>query len=307
MDKLIITCATAWDGYENVAGMHLPRTARETADSLRQARDAGAAVAHVHEPYPKEGAPPIGTDIEAWLEVAEHIRESTDIVYEHGQGGVPYFPRRLTSGGSTVGQVQQRFDLRREKPEMIAYALNALDFVFGQRQAYSHGTREEFERDMRLCRESGVKPAMEVWHGGSFFNFQWLVDRGLLDKPYWLTCFFGGNGGMAGPATIDELLARVKLVPPGGMWQVAIWSGIKGRATTRDQLSIAAHAIALGGHVRVGMEDNPYYWDGIPAESNAQIVERIAIIARQMGREVASPNEAREMLGLSTQGIKDQT
>ena len=75
---------------------------------------------------------------------------------------------------------------------------------------------------------------------------------------------------------------------------------MKGRATTQDQLAIAAHSIALGGHVRVGMEANPYYWDGVPAESNAQIVERIANIARQLGREIASPDEARNMLGLST-------
>ncbi len=299
MDKLIITCATAWDGYEDLKGINAPRTAKEIADSVRQARDAGAAVTHVHEPYPKQGAPPYGSDVEAWLEVAQLIRQTSDIVYEHGQGGVPYFPRQLVSRVRPPGETQKTFDLGKEKPEMIAYALNALDFVFGQRQSYSHGTREEFERDLRMCREKGVKPAFEIWHGGSFFNLQWLVDRGLVNKPYWLTCFFAGNGGMAGPATIDELLARVKLVPQGAMWQIAVWSGLKGRATTQDLLAMAAHAIALGGHVRVGMEDNPYYWDGVPAKSNAQIVERIANIARLMGREVASPDEARKMLGLS--------
>lgn len=306
MDKLIITCATAWEeGYEGVEGLRVPKTAKEIADSVRQARDAGASVAHVHEPHSKDGTPPAhSSGVAGWLEVAELIRRRTDIVYEHGQDGRPYFPRQLTSRARPPGQTQQTFDLGIEKPEMIAFSLNALDFVRVQRHIYIHGTREEFERDMRLCREKGVKPAFEVWNSGSFFNLQWLEDRGLVDKPYWLTCFFAGRGGMSGPATIDELLARLKLIPQGAMWQVAVWCGVKGRATTKDQLAMAAYAIAMGGHVRVGMEDNPFYWDGVPAESNAQMVERIANIARQLGREIASPDEARKMLGLSVRSVR---
>jgi 3-keto-5-aminohexanoate cleavage enzyme len=296
MDKLIITCATAWEGYDGVAGIDIPKTAEAISDSVRAACDAGAAVMHVHPPVtPGEQGPP-GFDGDAWLAVARLVRRKSNIVFEHGLGGMPYIVYEFP--GMPADKKNRTYDIGAEKPELISLILNEVDFCWSGRNFYLMPTRDNLQKYSLMCREKGVKPSFEVWHSGSFWNLQWLIDKGVVDPPFWLTLFFGANGGMSGPPVIEELLYRVKSVPKEGLWQVSTFCGVKGSTTTEQQLALVSTAIALGGHVRVGMEDNPYYSDGVPARSNAQLVERVVRIAREMGREIATPDEARRALGL---------
>lgn len=296
MDKLIITCATAFEGYDAL-GVNAPRTAREIADSVTAARNAGASITHVHAPQ-TTGKGPATYEREAWLEVTSLIRAGSDIVFEHGQGGTPYVIFDHTTQPRATAEQLQRLDIREERPELIAMLINEVDFLRPTQEFYMMPTRAELERYLALCNEVGVKPAFEIWHSGSYWTLGWLEQRGLVTAPYWLTLFFGANGGMSGRATLDELRHRVGGVPAGAHWQVAVFCGIKGDAGTGDQFALVAHAIALGGHVRVGMEDNPYIRDGVPAKSNAELVERVVRLARAVGREVATPSEARQLLGL---------
>lgn len=301
VDKLIITCATAWDGYEGVEGLHAPRTALETAESVREARDAGAAVTHVHAPFQSGREGPAAFHVDGWRELAELVRGRTDIVFEHGQGGLPFIVWDHSTQKHPTEEERKAYTraLGEERPEMISVLLNEIDWIWPRLEFYVMPTRPELEKYLRMCNEHSVKPAFEIWHSGSFWNLAWLEQRGVVSAPYWLTLFFGANGGMSGPATIDELMNRVRAVPVNALWQVAVFCGTKGYATTEDQIALVTHAIAMGGHVRVGMEDNPYIRDGVPAKSNAELVERVVRIAREVGREIATPDEARAALGLA--------
>ena len=296
-DKLIITCATTWEGYEDVPGMHIPKTATEIADSVAAARDAGAALAHVHPPTTTPAEGPAALHVENWRLVRRLVRERTDVIFEHGLGGLPYILFEHNTQGTPTEEQRKGYVLDIEKPEAIAVLINEVDFKWGDKHFYMMPTRAELEHYMKVCDAAGVKPSFEIWHEGSFFNLEYLRQRGVIHPPFWLTLFFGANGGMAAPATLDNLAHRVREVPSEAYWQVATFCGVKG-ATTKEQFALVAHAIALGGHVRVGMEDNPYVWDGVPARSNAELVERVVKIGRALGREIAEPDEVRDLLGI---------
>ncbi|MBP7892523.1 MAG: 3-keto-5-aminohexanoate cleavage protein, partial [Firmicutes bacterium] len=140
----------------------------------------------------------------------------------------------------------------------------------------------------RMKRE-GVKPEIECFDAGHIANALRLVKKGLVDEPLYFDFVMGVPGGI--PGRVPDLMHCVASLPAGARWQVA---GI-GRA----ELQLAAVAIVLGGNVRVGFEDNIYYSRGVLAESNAQLVARVARISRELGREVATPEEARELIGLA--------
>lgn len=141
----------------------------------------------------------------------------------------------------------------------------------------------------RAMREHGVRPEIEVFDTGAVATAERLVELGLLDPPLHFDLVMGVPGGV--PATPRHLMCLVDSLPAGSTWTVA---GIG-----RHQLPMAALAILMDGHVRVGFEDNVYYRRGVLAESNAQLVERVVRIAEELGREIASPDEAREMLRLT--------
>lgn len=138
-------------------------------------------------------------------------------------------------------------------------------------------------------QEYGVKPEVEVFDTGMIANALRLVNRGLLVPPLHFDLVMGVPGGA--PATPKDLLHMVESLPTGSTWSVA---GI-GKA----ELPLGVMAVILGGHVRVGFEDNIYYSKGVLADSNAQLVERVARMGRELGRETATPAEARAMLGLN--------
>ncbi|MEW5867479.1 MAG: 3-keto-5-aminohexanoate cleavage protein, partial [Bacillota bacterium] len=144
---------------------------------------------------------------------------------------------------------------------------------------------EAFARKMA---ELHIKPELEVFDVGMVETAVKLARRGLLTEPLYFDFVMGVPGGI--PGTIDNLLHLVGRIPAGASWQVA---GI-GRA----ELPLGVVAIVAGGHVRVGFEDNVYYSKGVLAESNAQLVARMARIAKEVGREVATPAEARRILGI---------
>lgn len=310
MEKLIITCCvTDPQGAMKLKGVHMPVTPREIADSAREACDAGASVVHVHQPL-VEGAkiPPAWND-EAWLEVAQLIHQESDVIFQHGQGGMPFirgarmFPEPTPEFLKLIESRKDLYDaaLKKEKPEMITVVPCAIDFALAGHfmgGVYLMVTREALEASMHVCREHGVKPEFEVWHNGASWNINYLAKKGLLDPPYWCTLAFGVPGGAWSSPSLDELLHRIKYLPENSLWEIAAKCGEDWGVTTQQQLDLCVYAITLGGHVRVGLEDNPYYTEGVPAESNAQIVERVVRMARELGREIATPAEARQILRL---------
>lgn len=147
----------------------------------------------------------------------------------------------------------------------------------------------ETEEAAQRCRKRGIKPELEVFDSGHLWIVDNLIDRGLIDPPYWVQFVLGCQTCMRGAP--HDLLYLLQYLPEGALFSVI--------GVGRFQTPLATLAILLGGHVRVGLEDNVYYRRGELATSNAQQVERIVRLAEELERPLASPSEAREMLGLS--------
>jgi len=265
--KLVITVTTApsWI-YPEAA--NAPQRPEEVAETVYACYRAGASIAHIHgaENWP----------LPTWREVVRQVRERCDIIVQIGLSAAPLEERRGL------------FDLN---PDMISVILNHHDECFTRTEINVLHTRQELEAYARLCLESGVKPELESWHAGSIWNLNYLIQRGLLAKPYFLTLFLGWPGGIWSPPTPDELIHRVRGLPPDSVYSVSVMDHAQTRLATLSML--------LGGHVRVGTEDNPYYEEGILAESNSQLVERVARIGRELGLDIATPTDAREMLRIA--------
>jgi len=139
----------------------------------------------------------------------------------------------------------------------------------------------------------GVKVEVEAFHTGAFWNLRYVRERGLLPDPAWTTLFLGWPGGTWTPPTPQGLIFMVENLPENCIWNVSVMD-------PPTQWKILTQAITMGGHVRVGWEDNPYLPNGELATSNAQLVETIVKIARELGREIATPEEARRIMGIAS-------
>jgi 3-keto-5-aminohexanoate cleavage enzyme len=135
-----------------------------------------------------------------------------------------------------------------------------------------------------------VKPEIECFYTGAFWNLEYIRRLGVIEDPIWATLFLGWQGGAWTPPTHDALLYLVNHLPQRVNWSVSVMD--------QKQWAIHALAIAMGGHVRVGWEDNPYLPDGSLAKSNAELVQVAVKIAECVGREVATAEEARVLTGL---------
>ena len=129
-----------------------------------------------------------------------------------------------------------------------------------------------------------------MWHTGSYSNLGHLIDKHLVDPPHILTLFFGWPGGTWSPPTIDEYMHRIKYMPENCVYSVSVMGS--------GQAAIVLASIQRGGNVRVGTEDFPFIRTDMPAKNNAEIVSQVVRTAKEIGREVADPSEARRILGL---------
>lgn len=269
MKKLIITAALTGAEVTREQQPNLPLTPDEIAEAAYECYLAGASIVHVHA-RDAEGNPT--QDYEVYKEIKEKIEAKCPIIFQPSTGGAVWH---------TPEQRLQPVDL---KPEMATLSCGTCNFgpdVFMNSEEY-------IIRFATKMKEMGVKPEIEVFERGMIENAKKLVKRGLVKEPVHVDLVLGVPG--ACPGTPDDLMFMVNQLPEGWTWTVA---GIG-----KSETPLAVMAIVLGGHVRVGFEDNVYYSRGKLAKSNAELVERIARISREVGREVATPDEARAILGL---------
>ncbi|QUH19139.1 3-keto-5-aminohexanoate cleavage protein [Alkaliphilus sp. B6464] len=267
MDKLIITAALTGAEVTRKNQPNLPLTPDEIAEAAYQCYLAGASIVHIHA-RDKEGNPTQSYDV--YKEIKEKIESKCNIIFQP------------STGGAVWHGPDERLQPVELKPEMATLSAGTCNFgpdVFMNSQEYM----EKFAIRMK---ELGVKPEIEVFERGMIENAKGLVKKGLVGTPLHFDFVLGVPG--ACPATAEDLMYMVKSIPEGSTWTVA---GIG-----RHELPLATMGILLGGHVRVGFEDNVYYGRGQLAESNAQLVERVVRIAKELGREIATPDEAREIL-----------
>jgi 3-keto-5-aminohexanoate cleavage enzyme len=270
-DPCIISVAITGSGSTLAQNPNLPCTPEQIAVSAVESWNAGAAIAHIHV-READGTPVHNMDY--YREVIQRIRDAgSDIVLN------------LTTGGYTGLSEEARLEPLQLRPEIGSYDAGSMNFnehVFENSPAFLRKMANEFVK-------YDVRPELECFDISQIYNCIRLIDEGLIQgPPYWWQFVLGVKGGA--PADPKILLMMADLLPEGSQWS-AIGLG-------RGQLPMNAMAILLGGHPRTGMEDNVYYRYRELARSNGQLVERVARLTRELGREVASPSDARRLLKL---------
>lgn len=298
--KVIITCAVTGAIHTPSMSPHLPLTPRQIADSAIEAAAAGAAILHLHARDPADGRP--SADPEVFAQFLAPIKAATDAVIN------------ITSGGSTQMTLAERLaPPLRFKPEMASLNMGSMNFSIHPaaaritqwrhdwEQAYVEGTediifRNTF-RDIRhilqaLGEGCGTRFEFECYDVGHLYNLAHFVDAGLVKPPFFIQTIFGILGGI-GPDPQNVTFMREtanRLFGDAYHWSVL--------GAGRHQMNLLTQAAIQGAHVRVGLEDSLYLGRGRLAESNAQQVAKIRRILDELGLEVATPAEARQMLAL---------
>ena len=269
MDKLIITAAVVGAELTREDTPYLPLTPEEIAEEARRCCEAGAAMVHLHA-RDAEGRPT--QDREVYREIVERVRERCDAVIQ------------VSTGGAVGMSAEERLGPVSLRPEMASLTAGTVNF--GEDVFFN--PQDLMVRFAGAMKEHGVKPELEIFDAGMVANAVRLEAMGLVSSPLHFDFVLGVPGAL--PASVKNLLHLVESIPSGSTWTVA---GIG-----RHQLPMATTAVILGGHARVGLEDNIFYSKGVPAEGNAPLVARVVRIARELGRPVAGPDEARALLGL---------
>ncbi|WP_459129106.1 3-keto-5-aminohexanoate cleavage enzyme [Guggenheimella bovis] len=270
MEKLIITAAICGAEVTKEHNPNVPYTVAEIQREAKSAIDAGAAIIHLHV-REDDGTP---TQSKArFEECIKAIREiSKDVIIQPSTGGA-------------VGMT----DLERLQPteiegvEMATLDCGTLNFGGDEIFVNTENTIKNFGK---IMIERGIKPEIEVFDKGMVDYAIRFEKQGFIQKPM----HFDFVLGVQMTATARDLAFMVDSLPEGSTWTVA--------GVGRNQFPMAALGIVMGGNVRVGFEDNVYIEKGVPAKSNGELVERVVRLAKELGREIATPDEARQILGL---------
>jgi 3-keto-5-aminohexanoate cleavage enzyme len=275
MSKLIITAAITGSRITREATPYIPITPEEIVRSAVECWSAGAAVVHIHVRDPETG---LGTqDVDTFRRVVEPLRERTDLLLCLTTSGIP---------GKNL-PTDERLAPLSLKPELASFDAGSINLG----GAAFVNTPQFLETAAARMGAEGVKPELEVFDSGMLVTCLRMREEGKLADPLYFQFVLGTPWGA--PATPGTLLYLQGQIPKN-----AVWSAI---GVGKAHLPIAMMAMIMGGHIRVGMEDNLYYTKGALAERNAQYVERIVRIAQACGRDIATPGEARGILGIEVQ------
>ncbi len=301
MPKLIITCALTGSAVFPSQTPYLPITPDQIADEAYKAYKAGAAIVHVHVRDPETGMPT--ADLNVWRETLTKIKEKCDVVI------------CVTTGGGPGMTAEERIAVVPEfEPEMCSFDIESMNFglfplvdrikewkflwekpvMEMSKDFVFKNTFADLEIFAKAMREHNVKPEVEIYGTNGLYNTGFLLRTGQLDIPVHIQYVLGVLGGTySTPYELVHLQTETHrlLGPDNYTWSVI---GIGYPAEFR----LGAVAMTMGGHVRVGLEDNIFIRRRVLAKSNAELVEKIRRIAEDLGREIATSDEARQMLNL---------
>ena len=293
--EVVITCAIT--GAGDTVGKHpdIPVTPEQIASSAIDAAKAGAAIVHCHVRDPKTGKG--SREVALYREVVARIRDSeTDVVINltSGMGGDLAIgpdddPTAFGDDTDLVGAIDRLPHVEELLPEICSLDCGSLNFGDGSLVYVS--TPDMLRRGATRIRQLGVKPELEIFDTGHLWFTLRMLDEELLEDPPLFQLCYGIPWGA--PADVGICKASVEMLPQGANFTAF--------AISRDQMAFAAASVLLGGHVRVGLEDNLYLQRGVFA-SNAQLVERARTIVELMGAKVVGPDEARTKFGLAKRG-----
>ncbi len=280
MGKLIITAAvTGGEPVSREMTPHVPCSPEEIVEETVRCWEAGASVVHLHAKEPGTGrpAPDPNPLLKRYIEM---IRDRCDIIINVTTGG-----GRRAAAEELDEMIRERCWLGQEMSSMNMGSINS--WVRPHRGTFMNQV-PTIERWAGYMREAGVKPELEIYDTGMINTAKMLVENGTFEEPVHVQFVMIGSTGIS--PTPRALLYCLDEKPEGWTWSVC--------ALGRHELPMGAVAMALGGHVRVGFEDNIYIRRGELAKSNAELVERIVTIAEALNVDVATPDEARGILGL---------
>ncbi|MBQ89942.1 MAG: NADPH:quinone reductase [Acidimicrobiaceae bacterium] len=289
--NVIISCAVTGAGDTAGRSEHVPVTPQQIADSAVEAARAGAAIVHCHVRDPETGK---GTrTVALYREVVERIREQDDEVVINltaGMGGDLVVgpdddPMAWQAGTDLVGGLERLAHVEAIRPDICSMDCGSLNF--GNNNEVYVSTPDMLRIMAERVRELGVRPELEVFDTGNLWFAETMIHEGLIDAPYWIQLCLSIPYGT--PLDVGILQAMVNRLPD----EAEFTSFGLGPM----QMPMAAQSVMLGGHVRVGLEDNLYLERGVLA-TNAQLVEKVARIVELMGASVQTPAEARQTLKL---------
>jgi len=271
-NKTIITVATTGAWPKKKDNPNIPMTPQEIADDVYECWKAGAAICHLHM-RDEEGN---GTmDTAKFEETVDLVKKKCDIVINC-----------TTSGDLNATDETRQAHLKSIRPELASYDCGSMNWMHNSLFINHPKFLEQLGMTMQEC---GVKPEIEIFDAGMIYNSLYYLKKGVLKTPLHYQFVLGAAGGSA--ATVENLVYLKSLLPEGATWG-ALGIG-------KQHVPIMLTAVARGGHLWVGMEDNVYWSAGVLAESNAQLVKRAADIVRIAWNEVATPEESREILGIT--------
>jgi uncharacterized protein (DUF849 family) len=279
-DKVILTCAMSGVVTTRAQCAAIPYTVEEFAQEAKRAYDAGASVVHIHA-RTDDGLPDYTA--ERYRAIGDAIRAACPIILNFSTGTIDPEGRKaphITDYKPEIGALNMgSMNYAKFNPKRKSWVFN---FVF-------ENSFEYITELLTKMNETGVKPELECFDTGHVSSAEPLIEMGLLKPPLDFSLILGVVGGIK--ASTKHLAFQVDNLPPGSRWKVI---GI-----SREQWSLAAAALTLGGNVRVGLEDNFYLPNGDMARSNGDLVDKAAQMTRDVGRAVATVEEARAMLGLA--------
>jgi uncharacterized protein (DUF849 family) len=300
MKKVILTAAVTGSATFPSQSPHIPITPKEIADEAVRAWEAGAAVVHIHARDPKDGRP--SADVELYREIITDIKARCDVVIG------------ITTGAGVGMTIEQRTaTISLFKPELgslnmgsINFSMHLLldrikewkfdwekDYVEASRDYIFPNTFASLEKVTTIMKENNTKPELEIYDTSHLYNASYLVQKGFLEFPLHMQFVLGVLGGTQ--ATVYDLV-HLKNTADRLFGDQYTWSVIG--TGWPNEFRLGAVALTMGGHIRVGLEDNLLIARGELAKSNGQLVEKMRHICDELGSAVATPAEAREIIGL---------
>ncbi len=274
MEKLIITAALTGGIHGKEANAALPEQPDEIIREAYDCFNAGASVIHVHA---RDQFGRGAGDAAIFREINQGIRARCSVIVQNTTGG-PGIP------------IEKRVLSLAAGPESASLNMGSVVFFYQGREVPFNNLRSEMEVFAAEMKKRNIKPELEVYNPSMFGEVRNLIEKDLLARPFYVNLVIGVNGMGGFPGTPENLVTMMRMVPAGAVFNV---TGIG-----KYQLAMNTMAIISGGHTRVGLEDNVFYRKGELATGNAQFVERIVRLARELGRDIATPEEARAILGI---------
>ena len=291
--KIILTCAVNGEGQYNQAHPNFPITPKQIADAALEAEQAGASCVHLHVRNPETGEG--SRDPDLFLKMVTRVRENgvKAVMNITCGGGAYYCPdpndESRAGPGSDIASAEERVKhIEMCLPEICSLDVCTQNQVDGDKDYVYLNTPYTLRKMAKRFQELGVKPEIEVFAPGDILLANKLLEEGLFDVPPMYQIVTGTRWGL--PSTPETLIYMKSLLPPNAHWAAF--------GVARMQMPMVAQSVLLGGNVRVGLEDNLYLSRGVFA-SNGELVQKARSIIEGMGYDVATPDEARQILSLS--------